>query len=51
MKVAIAGAKAAVLDELDSLVHISDETREALEKLTIRELLRLIKDVGAKAPQ
>lgn len=44
MTVAIEGAKNAVLDELAELVALSDNTRTALEKLNIKDLLCLIKD-------
>lgn len=45
MTVAISGSKNAVLDELDALLRISDDTRAALEKLNIREILSLKQDV------
>jgi hypothetical protein len=45
MTVAIAGAKNAVIDELEELVTLSESTRQALEKLNIRDIICLIKDV------
>lgn len=46
MSIATSGAKSAVLDALEEAMPLSSESREALGKLNIRELLVLIKDIS-----
>lgn len=50
MSVATTGAKSAVLDELEEVVPLSGDSRAALEKLNIRELLGLMKDIQRVIP-
>lgn len=45
MSVATSGPKNAVLDELAGQITIGDDTRAALEKLNIREILALKRDI------